>query len=95
MLPTYLLGQLLAAFLRNDGNPALATAAVLTGGVFNIFGDCFFVFVLNMGIQGAGLATAIGSVISLGIMATHFLSKKNTLFLVNKNSIFFSYSKGK
>lgn len=82
VLPTYLLGQLLAAFLRNDGNPALATAAVLTGGVFNIFGDCFFVFVLNMGIQGAGLATAIGSVISLGIMATHFLSKKNTLKLV-------------
>ncbi len=41
VLPTYLLGQLLAAFLRNDGNPALATAAVLTGGVFNIFGDCF------------------------------------------------------
>ena len=35
-----------------------------------------------MGIQGAGLANAIGSVISLGIMATHFLSKKNTLKLV-------------
>ncbi len=35
-----------------------------------------------MGIQGAGLATAIGSVISLSIMATHFISKKNSLKLV-------------
>lgn len=82
VLPTYLIGQLLAAFLRNDGNPALAAAAVLAGGVFNIFGDCFFVFALNMGIFGAGLATALGSVLSLGIMATHFFSKRNTLKFV-------------
>ena len=49
-----------AAFLRNDGNPGLATKAVLFGGIFNVFGDYFFVFVLQMGIMGAGLATAMG-----------------------------------
>ena len=48
-----------AAFLRNDGNPGLATKAVLFGGIFNVFGDYFFVFVLQMGIMGAGLATAM------------------------------------
>lgn len=31
-----------------------AAAAVLSGGIFNIFGDCFFVFVCDMGIFGAG-----------------------------------------
>lgn len=82
VFPTYLFGQLLAAFLRNDGNPALATAAVLAGGIFNIFGDCFFVFALHMGIFGAGLATAIGSVLSAAIMATHFVSKKNSMKIV-------------
>lgn len=78
-VPFFVFNQLLAAFLRNDGDPALATAAVLSGGIFNIFGDWFFVFVLDLGILGAGIATAIGSVISLFIMLTHFLRKRNTL----------------
>lgn len=81
VVPSFLLTQLMAAFLRNDGNPGLATKAVIFGGVFNAFGDWFFVFVLNMGIMGAGLATAMGSVFSLLIMLTHFRSKKNTLKL--------------
>ncbi len=37
--------QMLAAFLRNDKNPELATLGVLLGGIFNVFGDYFFVFV--------------------------------------------------
>lgn len=81
VVPSFLLTQLMAAFLRNDGNPGLATKAVLFGGIFNVFGDWFFVFVLNMGIMGAGLATAMGSAFSLLMMLTHFRSKKNTLKL--------------
>lgn len=80
-VPSFLLTQLMAAFLRNDGNPSLATKAVLFGGIFNVFGDWFFVFALNMGIMGAGLATVMGSVFSLLIMLTHFFSKKNTIKL--------------
>lgn len=82
VVPSFLFTQLMAAFLRNDGNPALATKAVLFGGIFNVFGDYFFVFALKMGIMGAGLATAMGSVFSLLIMLTHFFSKKNTLRFV-------------
>ena len=78
-VPSFLLTQLMAAFLRNDGDPALATKAVLFGGIFNVFGDWFFVFALDMGVMGAGLATVMGSVFSLLIMLTHFLSKRNTL----------------
>lgn len=80
-VPSFLFTQLMAAFLRNDSNPGLATKAVLFGGIFNVFGDYFFVFVLNMGIMGAGLATAMGSVFSLLVMLTHFFGKKNTLRL--------------
>lgn len=47
-VPLFLFNQMLAAFLRNDNSPALATAAVLAGGIFNIFGDYFFVFTLSM-----------------------------------------------
>ena len=79
--PVFLFMQLLAAFLRNDGNPALATKAVLCGGVFNVFGDYFFVFTLDMGMMGAGLATALGALLSLTVMLTHFRSANNTLTL--------------
>ena len=81
-VPSFLFTQLIAAFLRNDGAPSLATKAVIFGGVFNVFGDYFFVFVMDWGIFGAGLATVMGSVASLIIMCTHFLGKKNTLRLV-------------
>ena len=82
VIPCFLFTQAMAAYLRNDKNPALATAAVLAGGVFNVFGDYFFVFTCNMGAMGAGLATAIGSIISILVMCSHFLTKKNTLRLV-------------
>lgn len=89
VVPSFLFTQLMAAFLRNDGNPGLATKAVLFGGIFNVFGDYFFVFVLKMGIMGAGLATAMGSVFSLLVMLTHFRSKKNTLRLVKPARLFY------
>ncbi len=82
VFPLFLFNQMLAAFLRNDNDPGLATLGVLSGGIFNIFGDYFFVFTCDMGIYGAGLATAIGSAISFLVMLTHFAKKSNTLHLV-------------
>lgn len=87
VFPLFLFNQMLAAFLRNDGNPGLATLGVLSGGIFNIFGDYFFVFTCDMGIYGAGLATAIGSGISFLVMLTHFVSRKNTLRLVKPEKL--------
>ena len=87
VVPSFLFTQMLSAFLRNDNDPALATKAVLFGGVFNVFGDYFFVFVMDLGIMGAGIATAIGSVSSLIIMLTHFFGKKNTLRLVKPKKL--------
>lgn len=86
-IPFFLFNQMLAAYLRNDKNPALATRAVLAGGIFNIFGDYFFVFTCDMGAFGAGLATAIGSTISFLVMLSHFFTKKNTLRLVKPEGL--------
>lgn len=85
-VPSFLFTQLISAFLRNDGAPTLATKAVIFGGIFNIFGDYFFVFTMDWGILGAGLATVLGSIASLIIMCTHFFSKKNTLRFVKPTS---------
>lgn len=81
VLPLFLFNQMLAAFLRNDGAPALAPAGVLAGGIFNVFGDYFCVFTLDMGMFGAGLATAVGAGISFVVMFSHFFSRRNTLRL--------------
>ena len=79
VFPLFLFNQMLAAFLRNDNDPGLATFGVLAGGIFNMFGDYFFVFACDMGIFGTGLATAIGAGISFLVMLTHFVKRKNTL----------------
>lgn len=87
VFPLFLFNQMLSAFLRNDNAPGLATFAVLSGGIFNIFGDYFLVFPCNMGIFGAGLATAIGALVSFFVMLTHFISRKNTLRLIKPEEL--------
>ena len=88
VLPLFLFNQMLAAFLRNDNDPFLATIGVLLGGLFNILGDFFFVFICDMGIFGAGLATAIGSFISFIVIITHFFKKSNSLKFVKYDGFF-------
>lgn len=87
-IPLFVFNQMFAAFLRNDNRPALATGAVLAGGIFNVVGDYVFVFTFNLGIYGAGLATALGSLITFLVMLSHFFSKKNTLRLVLPHKVF-------
>lgn len=87
VLPVFLFNQLLAAYLRNDNAPGLATAAVLGGGIFNVFGDYYFIFACDLGARGAGIATAMGTVVSLLIAIPHFFTKKNTLRLVKPSGL--------
>lgn len=86
-IPCCVFSNILSAYLRNDNNPSLATKAVIIGGIFNCFGDYICVFVFDMGILGAGLATAIGQYIAIFIMLSHFVSKKNTLQFVKPTKV--------
>ena len=88
VIPLYLFNQMLASYLRNDNDPKLATIGVLSGGIFNIVGDYLFVFVFDMGIFGAGLATALGACISFFVLLSHFFFKRNSLKLVKVDKLF-------
>ncbi len=83
--PLFLIGQYLIPFIRNDGAPLYTTIAAVAGGVFNVFGDIFFVFVLDMGIYGAGLATALGQCISFAVLVSYLFTKQCTLKFTTKN----------
>lgn len=81
-IPCCVFSSILSAYLRNDNNPTLATKAVIIGGIFNCIGDYVCVFVWDLGIFGAGLATATAQYVAISIMLTHFVSRKNTLHFV-------------
>lgn len=80
--PCFLFGQLLIAYIRNDGAPLLCTAAVITGGVLNMFLDVFLVFTMDMGAAGAGLATGIGQTVSVLVLLTYFFRKSCRLRII-------------
>lgn len=76
--PCFILNNVGLAFVRNDRNPALSMAAMLTGSMGNILLDYLFMFPLSMGIFGAAFATGLAPVMSLGVILLHFIKKKNT-----------------
>ncbi|MBQ7348479.1 MAG: MATE family efflux transporter, partial [Clostridia bacterium] len=62
--------------LRYEGRAFLAMIGLTTGGILNILLDPLFIFVFDMGISGAGLATALSQLVSLVILLSMFLNKK-------------------
>ena len=62
--PCFLLNHILTAFVRNDGNPKLAMAAMLLGSLSNIVLDYVFLYPMDMGIFGAALATGMKAIVA-------------------------------
>ena len=54
--------------LRYEGKAFYAMIGLVTGGLLNIFGDYLFVIVLERGVLGAGIATALSQVVSFLIL---------------------------
>lgn len=62
--------------LRYEGMATLAMIGLTTGGILNIALDPLFIFGFDLGIFGAGLATAVSQYISFGILLSMFLLRK-------------------
>ena len=85
-LPVLLLANFMSCFVRNDNNPRLSMAAVIGGGILNVFLDWLFVFPLKMGMGGAALASMLGMLLSLLIASSHFLRKSCRLKFIKPKS---------
>jgi len=79
--PAFILNNVFLCFVRNDNAPRLSMAAMLIGSFANIALDYIFIFPMQMGIFGAILATGLSPVISIFIMLSHWIKKKNTFHL--------------
>lgn len=75
--PMFIFNNVIGCFVRNDGRPNLAMAAMLIGSFSNIFLDYLLVFPMGLGIFGAALATGLSPVIGICILSTHFLCRRS------------------
>ena len=62
--------------LRYEGKAFFAMIGLTLGGFLNIFGDAVLIYGFHMGIEGAGIATAVSQYISAFVLLTMFLRGK-------------------
>ncbi len=74
--PAMTTGCVMNNILRYEGMASLSMIGLTAGGVINMVLDPIFIFLFDMGIAGAGLATAISQYISMALLLAVFLSKK-------------------
>ena len=76
-----LLAQGLNPFITAQGYSFIAMFSVLIGAIANIALDPIFIFVFDMGVNGASLATIISQFISFVWIISFFFSKKSMFSL--------------
>ena len=75
----------LNTFISGQGNAKTAMFSVLIGAVTNIILDPIFIFVVNMGVKGAALATVISQAFSAIWVVNFLISKKSSLKIKREN----------
>lgn len=86
----YLLGTIfvqyslgLNLFISSQGKAKVAMFSVLIGAVTNIVLDPIFIFVFDMGVAGAAIATVISQALS-AFFVVYFLSSDKSIFRIRK-----------
>ena len=76
-MPFYITGTGCSMYVRADGSPKYAMIGTITGAVLNIVFDPIFIFVFDMGIRGAAIATVAGQVTSAIISVSYLRNFKS------------------
>lgn len=72
--------------IRSDGSPTYSMLCNIIGALLNVFLDYLLMFVFNMGIEGAAIATVIGQAVSFVLSFVYFFrfkAFKITLSMLN------------
>lgn len=71
--------------LRYEGSAVFAMVGLTTGSILNIFGDWLLMEKVGLGIEGAGIATAVSQTVSFFILLRMFLHGKTQSRISVKN----------
>lgn len=88
-IPT-MLSLTLAHLLRSEGHAKQASAGMMLGGILNMILDPILIFLFDMGIQGAALATVVSNMVSVLFFAAAFLrlGRKTAVSLLPRHFTF-------
>lgn len=70
--------------VRSDGNPKMAMMTMLIGAVLNTILDPIFIFVFDMGVKGAAIATVLSQVVTTLWILKYFLGSDSILKIRRK-----------
>lgn len=93
-LPFMMIPAAINSIIRADGSPKFAMLSMSIGAVINIIFDPVFIFVFNMGVKGAAIATVMGQVASF-VISVIYMTRFKTVRLDGKAFRFLPRTGGK
>ena len=70
-LPFMMISGAINSMIRADGSPKYAMFSMVIGAILNVILDAIFIFPLQMGVQGAAIATVIGQIASFVVSVVY------------------------
>lgn len=82
--PFYMFASCMASIIRASGAPKYSMISTVIGAVINLILDPLFIFVFDLGIQGAAIATILGQIVS-AILCTLYFRKPKLMNLTKES----------
>ena len=83
-MPFFTITNSLNSIMRADGSPGYAMGTMLVGAILNMILDPIAIFIFDMGVRGAAIATVIGQIVS-GIMSVLYIKKFKSVTITKEN----------
>lgn len=83
-LPFMMISAAINSMIRADGSPKYAMLSMVIGAIINVILDPVFIFIFQMGVKGAAIATIIGQVASFVVSVLYMPHFKSVQ--LNKSS---------
>lgn len=84
-LPFMMISGAINSMIRADGSPKYAMFSMVIGAILNVILDAVFIFPLQMGVQGAAIATVIGQIASF-VVSVAYMPRFKAIRLMNRTS---------
>lgn len=92
-IPFMMIGTTFNSIIRADGSPKYAMASMVIGAILNIILDPIAIFIFDMGVKGAALATIVSQFVTFIINIAYLFKFKS--IEMNKQKMTFSIASAK